>query len=314
MSLANSAAVSVDLSRIRNNAEAIVRSTGVPMLAVVKADAYGLGAVEVAEAIGDLVQGFYVFDAAEAVSTRLWDIAGKRIVTLNSSWADPGDFVSHHISPVVWSMDRARELRRARPVLSVDTGQQRFACPVEDAASVRQAGDCREAMTHAITLPQVGRFVEVVQSWDAGEVFCHAAGSALLDEPAARLDAVRPGLALYRGAVRVTARLVDARDSTGPAGYTGFIAPRIGVILAGYSGGLRPGPCLVNGQLRRVAEVGMQSSFIELGPEDRTGDEVVLLGSDPEISESAVARAWRSSPQEVLVRLTRLSLRNYCRG
>jgi alanine racemase len=314
MSLANSAAVSVDLSRIRNNAEAIVRSTGVPMLAVVKADAYGLGAVEVAEAIGDLVQGFYVFDAAEAVSTRLWDIAGKRIVTLNSSWVDPDDFVSQHISPVVWSMDRARELRRARPVLSVDTGQQRFSCPVEDAASVRQAGDCREAMTHAITLPQVGRFVEVVQSWDAGEVFCHAAGSALLDEPAARLDAVRPGLALYRGAVRVTVRLVDARNSSGPAGYTGFIAPRIGVILAGYSGGLRPGPCMVNGQLRRVAEVGMQSSFIELGPEDRTGDEVVLLGSEPEISESAVARAWRSSPQEVLVRLTRLSLRNYCRG
>ena len=161
--------------------------------------------------------------------------------------------------------NRARELRKTNPVLSVDTGQQRFACAPEHTAAVRDAGDCREAMTHAIALPQVERFLQVVQSWNTDGLFCHAAGSALLGEPAARLNAVRPGLALYRGAVRVTARLIDARDSTGPAGYTGFIAQRFGVILAGYSDGLRAGPCLVNGVVRRVLEVGMQSSFIELG-------------------------------------------------
>jgi alanine racemase len=107
----------------------------------------------------------------------------------------------------------------------------------------------------------------------------HAAGTALIEQdPAASLDAVRPGLALYRGAVRTSARLVAATDSAGPAGYTGFEVARHGVILAGYSHGLRAGPCAVNGRPTRLLEVGMQSAFVECAPGDRAGDEVVLLG------------------------------------
>jgi alanine racemase len=301
--------VSINLARIRENALAILAQTGVPIIAVVKADAYGVGASEVAGAIADLVHCFYVFDAQEAVTARLWDIAGKRTIALNGSWNDPGDYLSHHITPVVWTEDQAAALRNAKPVLSIDTGQQRFACPVENLAQVRKAGDCHEAMTHAVTLSQAQRFAEITAGWD--HCFLHAAGTALLDQPVARFHAVRPGLGLYKGAVRVTARLIDARDSKGPAGYTGFVAPRFGVILAGYSQGLRPGPCTVNGQLRRVIEVGMQSAFVEIGPKDRPGDEVILLGNEIGIDEAAVARAWNSSQQEVLVRLTRLAPREY---
>ena len=260
------------------------------------------------------MEAFYVFDVAEAVIARLWDITGRRTIALNGSWQDPKDYLSHHVSPVVWSADRAAALRSTAPVLSVDTGQQRFTCPRKDADTVRRAGDCREVMTHAVSMRQVRRFVQLVSDWPGSELFLHAAGSSLLDQPAARLNAVRPGLALYRGAVRVSAQLVEARDSTGPAGYTGFEVDRFGVILAGYSQGLRPGPCLVNGRLRRVLEAGMQSCFVEIGPGDQTGDEVVLLGNETEIDEAAVSKAWGSSPQEVLVRLTKLAPRDYRSG
>jgi alanine racemase len=307
----NSVSVSIDLTRIRKNAELILQRTQVPIIAVVKADAYGLGAIEVAQSIGDLVDCFYVFDSAEAVEARLWDIAHRRTISLHSDWNDPQELLARHIQPVVWSVDRAIALREAMPVLSIDTGQQRFSCPANQAVAVRDAGNCVEVMTHAVTLPQVDRFLEAIADWDQSKLFLHAAGSALLDQPRARLNAVRPGLALYRGAVRASAHLVEARDSTGPAGYTGFQVRRFGVILAGYSNGLRPGPCRVNGQLRRVIEVGMQSAFVELDATDHRGDEVVLLGDEPGIDLPDIAKSWGASQQEVLVRLTKVGDRKY---
>jgi alanine racemase len=141
------------------------------------------------------------------------------------------------------------------------------------------------------------------------KVKLHAAATALLNEPEAWLDALRPGLALYRAAVRVNAKLIDARDATGPAGYTGFITARHGLIRCGYSNGLRRGPCVVNGQRRKILEVGMQSAFVELGPGDRIGDEVVLLGYD--LKDEEIAAAWGASPHEAMFRLAGAGVREY---
>ena len=206
-------------------------------------------------------------------------------------------------------MARATALRRANPVLAVDTGMQRFACPPAQVAAVIQAGECTEAFTHATTLEHVAALRDAVALHD---LFLHAAGSSLLHEPAAWLDAVRPGLALYTGAVRATARLIEARDTVGPAGYTRFAARRHGVILAGYTTGLRPGPCLVNGRRSTVIEVGMQSAFVALEPGDKIGDPVTLLGDG--LTESDLAAAWKISPQEVLTRICRLGKREYRGG
>jgi alanine racemase len=282
---------------------------------VVKADAYGLGAAHVAPAIRDIVDGYYVFDAAEAVQYRLFAETGRRTITLLGASNDPKDYLSHRIHPAVWTADRAAALRAAKPVLCVDTGQQRFACPAEPEllAEVLKAGGCTEAMTHASTPQQLERFVRAMQPFKerAGTTMLalHAAGTSLLGEPAARLDAVRPGLALYRGAVRVSARLAEVRDSSGPAGYTGFVVPRHGVILAGYSHGLRPGPCLVNGRPSRVLELGMQSAFVECAEGDRVGDEVVLLGD--QLTEKAIGDAWGTTAQLVLVTMAGIGIRHY---
>jgi alanine racemase len=58
----------------------------------------------------------------------------------------------------------------------------------------------------------------------------------------------------------------------------------------------------------------MQSAFVEIGPTDQRGDEVILLGTESEIDTAAIAKAWGSSQQEVLVRLTKLSQREYSDG
>lgn len=300
--------VTIDLSRVRANVEAIARRTGVPVIGVVKADAYGLGARQVVAAIAELVTAFYVFDAAETLSYDDVD-TGKPTISMLGQSNDPDDYVSRRIRPAVWTVERATALRRARPVLSMDTGQGRFGCILDDVEAVARASGCDEAMTHATTVPQARMLHEALGRQVST---LHAAGTALLDEPEARLNAVRPGLALYRDAVRVTAPLIEARDVRGPAGYGGFVSStgRLGVFAAGYAQGMRAGgECLVNGQRRPVPEVGMQSAFVELGPRDQVGDEVVLLGDG--ITVQHVGATWGTTPHEALLRFSGMGERRY---
>ena len=298
--------VLVNLPRIRANVEAIRARTGKPVIAVVKADAYGLGARMISLFLQDLVEAFYVFDFAEAVTYRLDETTRPTLALMGTS-DDPEDYLARNVRPIVWTKDRATAIRAARPVLSADTGQQRFGCPPEDVEDVKRAGGCDEAMTHASTVAQAQLLYDLL----GHRAKLHAAGTALLDEPAAWFDAVRPGFAVYRGAVRVSASLVDARDSRGATGYSGFVSPthRHGVILAGYSNGLRVGPCLVNGVRRSILEVGMQSAFVELGPDDKIGGDVTLLGDD--VTEEHVAAAWSTSPHHALLQLAASGQRIY---
>jgi alanine racemase len=299
--------VHIDLARVRENVIRIARQTGVPVIAVIKSDAYGLGAGEVVGAIGDLVSGFYSFSFEEAVAAGTARTGKSCICLTGDASDDPQVYRDNNVRPAVWDADRARAWRAARPVLAVDTGMQRFACPREQIDDVIHAGACDEAFTHAVRSEQA----RMLHEWLGGRgLRLHAAASELLHIPDAWLDAVRPGLALYRDAVRVIAPLVEARDSRGPVGYRGH-APttgRHGVIVAGYNG-LRPGPCIVNEQPRRIFECGMQSSYVELGPHDRAGDPVVLLGDGLDVEQLAVA--WKSSPQEALFRMASCGRRVY---
>ena len=304
MSPSPNVSVRINLPRIRQNVLDITRRTGVPVIAVVKADAYGLRAQRIAIAIGDLVAGFYVLSITEAIAAKLHEITGKRTIALMGESNDPDDYIRQGVHPVVWTTDRASALKRAKPILSVDTGQGRFACRRSDVADVVRAGDIHEAMTHASTLDQVQNFQSILNEQPGGaeRFFKHAAGSSLLNEPAAWLQAARPGLALYNDTVRVSTTLLEVKESTGPAGYTGFRVPRFGLILAGYSNGLSAGPCLINGKIQRILEVGMQSAFVEVDPHDQSGDEVVLLGD--QLNVQTIAKEWIKTPQEVLLRLS----------
>lgn len=309
--------VEIDLHRIRRNAEQIAARVGVEVWATIKADAYGLGAAKVAQTLRDVVAGFCVFAREEATSIDLWNLTRRPAMTMGPpADLNPAAWLAAHVRPAVSTVEQAARLIDARPILCVDTGMQRFACPQPNIADVLQAGRIDEAYTHATRLEHAERLVEwLAPHHPPGQrIKLHAAASSLLDEPAALLDAVRPGLALYRGAARITAPLVEATDSTGPVGYTAWPSEtgRHGVILAGYSHGLRPGPCLVNGRRQRLPEVGMQTSYVTLSPGDRPGDVVTLLGDD--LIEADVAFAWGTSPHQTLMQLAGAGVRHYVEG
>lgn len=303
--------VEVDLGRVRRNAADVAARVGVPVWATIKADAYGLGAARVARALSEVdgVAGFCVFALDEATSIDLWNITGKPAITLGPpATLDPKPWLDAHVRPAVSTPEQAARLAGARPILCVDTGMQRFACPPGRVVEAIERGGIDEAFTHATRLAHVERLLELV---GGGGLTLHAAATALLGEPAAYLDGVRPGLALYRGAVRVSTRLVEARASNGPIGYTGWRSDsgHHGVILAGYSHFLRPGPAMVNGRRQRITEVGMQSAYVTLDAEDRVGDEVVLLGD--ELAEADVALAWDGTPHGALLTLAEMGIKSY---
>ena len=301
MNVDSTISIQIDPQRVRQNAADIRSRVGVAVHAVVKANAYGLGVARIVPAIKDVVDGFCVFDLHEAREVR--KLTEKPILCLGP----PGEFTANDFlaikaRPAVSTVDEAKRLGSASCVLCVDTGMQRFACPAELVGEAVAAGNIGEAFTHAVRPEQVKMLLDILGPL-RGLMKVHAAASALLADANYALDGVRPGLALYRGAVRISARLVEVRETRGPIGYGSFSAPRVGVILLGYSHGLRPGPCLVNGSASRVLECGMQSSFIDVIAGDRVGDEVVLLGDGLEAEQ--IATEWKTSAQEVLVSLLR---------
>jgi alanine racemase len=303
--------VEVDLNRVRRNAADVVARVGVPVWATVKADAYGLGAARVARALAgvDGVAGFCVFALEEATSIDLWKTTGKSAISLGPpATLDTRPWLDAHVRPAVSTPEQAARLAGARPILCVDTGMQRFACPPGQVLEAIERGSIDEAFTHATRLAHVERLLQLV---GGAELTLHAAATALLDEPAAYLDGVRPGLALYRGAVRVSTRLVEARASTGPIGYTAWRSDsgHHGVILAGYSHFLRPGPVMVNGRRQRITEAGMQSAYVTLHPDDRVGDEVVRRGDG--LAEADVALAWDGTPHAALLTLAEMGVKSY---
>lgn len=303
--------VRIDLSRLRENVRAIRKDTGVEVWPVVKADAYGLGAARVAEALGDIADGFCVFALREAAEAELHRISGKPIVTIGPPESrDPEVYRVQHVRPSVSNTGEAAVLKDAEPILAIDTGMQRFACPAEQIDAALQAGDIQEVFTHAT---QVEHIRQLLQLTAGRKLKRHAAATALLSERGAWLDAVRPGLACYRGVARVSVPLHEVRSSKGPIGYTGFLTDtgHHGVIIAGYSNGLRLGVCLVNGQRRRIMEVGMQSAYVELAERDKPGDEVVLLGDS--LTEADVAASWQMGEHQALLQLAMCGQRTYVR-
>lgn len=295
--------VSIDLDRVRDSAEQIRAATGVRLISVIKSDAYGLGAARVADAIASVSDDFAYFSIHEAR-----EVARPGIV-LGPPEGDPAHYRELELRPTVSNLADAERFRGLRVAVNVDTGMQRFGCPAGMLDQVLRRSGADEAFTHAGDPQSAERLRELC---GARVGLLHAAASSLLDYPEARLDAVRPGIALYRGAARITTRLTLVRETKGRVGYSGFQCRRVGVILAGYSNHLRPGPVLINARRQWMLETGMNTTFVSVHREDREGDEVVLLGDG--ISEAELGRLYNCREHEILCRYASMGQRSYVRS
>ncbi len=217
--------VEVDLARIEGNVRHLVRVASVPLMAVVKANGYGHGAVPAASAAlrgGATWCG--VARPEEALELRRGGL-GCPILLLG--WAPREtlpELVAGSVSLTVWSASQVEEIvavartlgRKARLHLKVDTGMARLGIPpseaIEFARSIRAADGvtleglfthfaCADDTASGVTQAQELELRRVESALSAAGLrpgLIHAANSAaVLVRQNARFDLVRPGIALY---------------------------------------------------------------------------------------------------------------------
>ncbi|HYN34739.1 MAG TPA: alanine racemase [Ilumatobacteraceae bacterium] len=218
--------VDVDLEAIRHNV-ALLRTTVAPsdVWVVVKANAYGHGALEVAQAALDAgAGGLCVALVQEGVELRRGGIDAPILVLSEQPPDAAPAIVANDLTPTVYTDGFIDALavaalaagRSDRPVhVKVDTGMQRVgAQPEAVAALVERIGDRSPTLrlggvfTHLaladepgdeFTALQVDRFDQVLSTIGVpDDAAIHAANSAgALAHPAARRSFVRAGIAVY---------------------------------------------------------------------------------------------------------------------
>lgn len=218
--------VDVDLDAIRHNV-ALLRTIVAPsdVWVVVKANGYGHGALEVAQAALDAgAAGLCVALVHEGVELRRGGIDAPILVLSEQPPDAASAIVANDLTPTAYTDDFIDALAAAalaagrsdRPVhVKVDTGMQRVgAQPEATAALVERIGERSPMLrlgglfTHLavadepedeFTALQLGRFDEVLSTLGVpDDVAIHAANSAgALAHPAARRSFVRAGIAVY---------------------------------------------------------------------------------------------------------------------
>ena len=245
--------LTIDLAAIEANWQTLATTHGAPTAAVVKANAYGLGAAQVAPAL--LAAGarqFFVAQLSEAVALRP-KLPGVMIGVLNGFAAgEAGAYSTHALTPVLGTLGEiaayrafAARLGQALPaILHIDTGMRRLGLCDAELATVASDPSLlggivwAYAMTHLVSAEvpedpinalQLARFEAACARLPAMRRSL-ANSSGIFLGAGFRSDLARPGAALYgvnptpgrpnpmRATVRLTAPVLQLRQI--PAGET----------------------------------------------------------------------------------------------
>ena len=221
----DSTRVKIDLDAIASNMDAIREKAGVPVMAVVKADAYGHGAVQVARLLQDKCAFFCVSSIMEAMELRQAGLSTP-ILILGHTPADAfPTAIREGIRPTIYRMEDALALSKAAQFLelparfhfAVDTGMSRIGFQVNE----EDADIC----ARIANLP--GLFAE--------GLFSHFATADCADLSRAEQQAER--FAEFDGMLRRRGVKVPIRHLNNSAGLMNFATPyemvRSGIITYG---------------------------------------------------------------------------------
>lgn len=247
------ALLTIDLGALCDNWRQLQRSVGrARCAAVLKADAYGLGAARVAPALAAAgCRRFFVAHLDEAIALKPLLPADASVNVLHG--AMPGaerEFVAHRVRPVVNSraqLDAWRRLahqldRELEMLLQVDTGMSRMGLPADELQAVASGPGalaglrlaavmthlaCADEPAHPANAQQLARFAEARRGLPRAPASL-ANSSGIFLGADYHFDLVRPGAALYgiapvpgtpnpmRPVVRLQAKVIQCRDV--PAG------------------------------------------------------------------------------------------------
>ena len=298
--------LTVDLGAVRRNARTLLRALdGAQLWAVVKANAYGHGAVDVAGAVLDEGAGaLCVATVPEGLELRSeFGLARILVMGPTSSSREIAEAREARLELAWWDEELPDGVRVH---LKLDTGMGRWGLSELPTLGPDVVG----LMSHLATADsdpafaeeQVERFRAATQPY--ADLMRHVANSAAaLRLPSARFDAARCGVALYglspfgenpaadglEPALSWRSHLAQVKRLE-PGQSTGygrrFVAEQptwIGIVPVGYGDGFRRDltgtEVRVSGEPRRVVGVVSMDAFaVELESEEPAGAPVTILG------------------------------------
>jgi alanine racemase len=341
--------VEVNLANLVANARAIQEvAGGASLLPMVKADAYGLGAVPVARALESLAPwGYGVATLGEATELRAAAI-GRPVVVFTPASIDQLEVYHEHDLTAVLDDPDAAALWDRPFHLEIDTGMgrcgirwdvwpalARFISPHLEGAFTHLSAADDDPDSVAI---QTERFRAALAQLGSRPSLVHVANSAGVWRTAERFDLVRPGLFMYGGrpgpdlpmpkaVAAVRARVVSVRELPpgGTVSYGGdWTAPeatRVATLAIGYADGIprvvQSRAAVLLGGVRRplVGRVTMDFVMVDVGPGSvvARGDVATIIGAD---GRDAITleefSAWAGTVSyEILARLGRRLHRAY---
>jgi alanine racemase len=265
------ARLTVRLGAIAANYRTYRRMTGPASVAgVVKADAYGLGAAQVAPALAGVgCDSFFVARLEEGVRLRKL-LPQARIFVLDGAQPDAVPaLLTHRLTPALnslaeiaaWSAAAGAARTALDAVLHVDTGINRLGLPGDELAILaaeartRLAGlnivlvmshlACGDEAANSMNAEQLSRFQQALAMLPAAPASLAASHGAMLG-PEYHFDLVRPGIGLYganpqsggqtlmQPAFTLTGKLLQLRqiDSGASVGYAATFRAKRPTMLA----------------------------------------------------------------------------------
>ncbi|NOT07349.1 MAG: alanine racemase [Gemmatimonadales bacterium] len=211
--------VEIDLAAIVQNARRFQQVAGVPLLPMVKADAYGLGATAVVRALESVDPwGYGVATSDEGAALRTAGIDRPIVVFTPLQAADVAELRTHRLRPVIGDLAalEAWTVESGDPFhIEIDTGMSRAGFRWHDEESISALAERLPGLpgwegifTHFhsadsddhSTEEQLQRFDEVLTQIGARPKFVHMASSAAVELPGdLGGDLARPGIFLYGG-------------------------------------------------------------------------------------------------------------------
>ena len=219
--------VEVDLTALRQNARAFqdVLARGTHLMAVVKADGYGHGAVACAQTLQRAgVQQLAVATVEEGIELREAGISLPILILNEPPITSVDELVGYDLMPSVYTMEFGLAFGEASAAagtvgsyhLAIETGMTRIGVRPEDAVELRHALDfhrglrCAGTFTHFATADilrdwdyelQLNRFRETVAALrgaglETGLVHCDNTPGTVL-HPDSQFDMCRVGIGLY---------------------------------------------------------------------------------------------------------------------
>jgi alanine racemase len=298
------ARVEIDLAAVQRNAAAIARRAGVPLLPMVKADAYGLGAKEVVSMLDPTGPwGYGIASVEEGQELREAGVTKPILVFTPLLELDLKRARTAKLTPTLGFADEIDAWRRVGGGpwhFAIDTGMSRAGVPWREVERVRQLLEVMPpegAFTHfhsaelddGTMAVQENLFRQAIASLPSRPRFLHTANSgAIARQGRSSWDLVRPGIFLYgvgsgrtaaiqpEPVVHLRAPIVEIRDLQ-PGDTVSYDATfrvdrpaRIATAAVGYADGYprslsEGGSVLVNGALAPVAgKVTMDMTMVDV--------------------------------------------------